>query len=242
MQLSLEKIMSMARELPLSRSSVPAPGLRYSAGAQLFHWLTALLVGTAYVLSPGGSEQRIYAAGMDATREWHESVGMVLFAVVLLRLLWRMFSVAPEPVPMAAWMHTSSRVAHWALYALLLAIPLTAIVGAWLEAHPLTILGIGDIAPMFAPAHDIGASLAYIHTILGNAILWLAGLHAAAALFHHYVLRDGTLLAMLPSWKQIRFAPRASAELRGGAEGLPLGMRPGCKTIINTDRTRSDRA
>jgi cytochrome b561 len=200
MQPTLEKMMS-ARELSLSRSSVPAPSLRYSAGAQLFHWLTVLLVGTAYLLSPGGSEERVYAAGMDAARQWHESIGLLLFALVLIRLVWRLFNVPPEPVPTAAWMQVSARIAHWALYALLLAIPLTAIAGAWLEAHPLTILGIGDIAPMLAPAHDIGASLAYIHTILGNVILWLAGVHAAAALFHHYVLRDRTLLTMLPSWK-----------------------------------------
>jgi cytochrome b561 len=200
MQPPSEKTMS-ARELPLSRSSVPAPSLRYSAGAQLFHWLTVLLVGTAYVLSPGGSEERIYSAGMDAARQWHESVGLLLLAVVLIRLVWRLFSAPPEPAPTAAWMRAAAKVAHWALYALLLAIPLTAIAGAWLEAHPLTILGIGDIAPMLAPAHDIGASVAYIHTILGTVILWLAGLHAAAALFHHYVLRDRTLLTMLPSWK-----------------------------------------
>ena len=96
-------------------------------------------------------------------------------------------------------MRASAKAVQWALYALLLAIPLTAIAGAWLEAHPLTILGIGNIGPMLAPAHDLGASLAYIHTILGNVIMWLAGLHAAAALFHHYVLRDATLRSMLPN-------------------------------------------
>ncbi|WP_342587451.1 cytochrome b/b6 domain-containing protein [Manganibacter manganicus] len=41
-----------------------------------------------------------------------------------------------------------------------------------------------------------------IHTTLGNVILWLAGLHAAAALFHHYYLRDGILKSMLPRWQQ----------------------------------------
>jgi cytochrome b561 len=185
----------------MSWSHTPTPSTHYGVVAQSFHWLTVLLVGTAYILSPGGSEERIYSAGLDTAREWHESVGLLLFALVMLRILWRLFHVTPEPIPMAIWMRTSATVVHWALYVLLLAIPLTAIAGAWVEAHPLTILGIGNIGPILAPAHDLGAWLASIHTVLGNVIIWLAGLHASAALFHHYVFRDGTLRSMLPSLK-----------------------------------------
>ena len=174
---------------------------RHGGVTQLLHWATVLLVGIAYVLSPGGSESRVYSTASDGLRDWHESVGLLVFALVLLRLMWRLLRVEPEPVPMAAWMRASATAAHWALYALLLAIPLTAIAGAWLEAHPLTILGIGDVPPLLAPAHDLGALVADIHTILGNVIMWLAGFHAAAALFHHYVLRDDTLRSMLPTWK-----------------------------------------
>jgi cytochrome b561 len=174
---------------------------RHSRVTQLLHWATVLLVGIAYVLSPGGPESRVYSTASDGLRDWHESVGLLVFALVLLRLMWRLLRVEPEPVPMAAWMRASATAAHWALYALLLAIPLTAIAGAWLEAHPLTILGIGDVPPLLAPAHDLGALVADIHTILGNVIMWLAGFHAAAALFHHYVLRDDTLRSMLPTWR-----------------------------------------
>jgi len=193
--------MYAAEGILMPTSSMPTSNSRYGAVAQLFHWATVLLVGAAYLLSPGGQEQRIYSAAMETTRAWHESMGLILFALVLLRVLWRLSTVTPEPAPMPAWMRTAAAAAHWGLYALLFAIPGTAIAGAWLEAHPLTVLGIGDIGPMLAPAHDFGTSLAYIHTILGNLILWLAGAHAAAALFHHYVLRDGTLRSMLPSWR-----------------------------------------
>lgn len=193
--------MYAAERILMPTSSTPTSNLRYGAVAQLFHWMTALLVGLAYILSPGGPERRIYSAAMDSAREWHESVGLLLLALVLLRVVWRLSSVMPEAVPMPSWMRSSAKVVHLGLYALLFAIPMTAIAGAWLEAHPLTVLGLGEIGPMLAPAHDIGASLAYIHTILGNLILWLAGAHAAAALFHHYLLRDATLRSMLPSWR-----------------------------------------
>jgi cytochrome b561 len=190
--------------MPISKMSMLSSRLRYGAVAQLFHWLTAVLVGTAYILSPGGSEQRVYSAAFASARQTHETIGILVFALVLARVLWRLLEPTPQSPPMAPWMKHSASAAHLGLYALLLAIPLTAIAGAWLEAHPLTILGIGNIAPMLPPAHDLGQSLAYIHTVLGNVIIWLAGFHAAAALFHHYVLRDNTLRSMLPRWPALR--------------------------------------
>ena len=189
--------------MPVSKISMLSSPLRYGVVTQLVHWLTVVLVGTAYILSPGGSEQRIYSAAVDSARQTHETIGILVFALVLLRILWRLFEPTPEPPPMAPWMKYSASAAHFALYALLLAIPLTAIAGAWLEAHPVTIFGIGNVGPVLPPAHDLGQSLAYVHTILGNVIIWLAGFHGAAALFHHYVLRDHTLTAMLPDWVRL---------------------------------------
>jgi cytochrome b561 len=171
---------------------------RYGAVAQLFHWSTVILVAAAYLVSPGGREERVYSAASASFLQTHETIGMLLFALVLLRVLWRLREPSPEPAPMAPWMKYSASAAHAGLYALLVAIPLTAIAGAWLEAHSLTILGIGNVAPLLPQAHDLGQSIAYIHTILGNAIVWLAGLHAGAALFHHFVLRDNVLTSMLP--------------------------------------------
>jgi cytochrome b561 len=54
-------------------------------------------------------------------------------------------------------------------------------------------------------AHAAGQAVAKIHTILGDAVVWLAGFHTAAALFHHFVLRDEVLLSMLsPRWRRLR--------------------------------------
>ena len=83
---------------------------------------------------------------------------------------------------------------------LLLAVPLTAILGAWLEGHPVVLLaGIYFEAPV-APAHALGVTVSEIHTWLGDLIIWIAGLHAGAALYHHWVLKDRVLRSMVPSW------------------------------------------
>jgi cytochrome b561-like protein len=90
------------------------------------------------------------------------------------------------------------QVGHWALYALLVLVPVTAILGAWLEGHPLTVLAVGDLQPWLPPSRLFGLVLAGIHGWLGDMLIWLGGLHAAAALYHHFWRRDSVLLSMLP--------------------------------------------
>ena len=172
--------------------------LRYGAVAQIFHWMTAVLVLAAFVYGPGGSEQRVYSLAKDFDRQLHETLGLSVFALVLIRLAWRAFDAAPEDPPMPPWMRLSSKAVHAALYILLFAVPLTAITGAWLEGHPLTLFGNVRIGPLFAEAHDLGSVIASIHTWLGDAILWVAGAHAVAALYHHFIRRDDVLRSMLP--------------------------------------------
>jgi cytochrome b561 len=178
---------------------------RYGSLAQGLHWLTAILVLIAFALGPGGSELHVYSAALDVTRQTHETLGICVFAITLLRLLWRSIDPAPEDPPMQPWMRRSAQVAHVAIYGLLIATPLSAIVGAWLEGHPLTIWGFGNVEPLLPSAHDLGHAVAALHTTLGDVILWVAGLHAAAALFHHFYLRDSVLRSMLPGRRGARW-------------------------------------
>jgi cytochrome b561 len=172
--------------------------LRFGAIAQLFHWATAILVVVTFVYGPGGSEQRVYSIAKELDRQIHETLGLSVFAVTLMRLAWRAFDVRPDVAPMPPWMRLSSKTVHALIYLLLLAIPLTAVLGAWLEGHPLTLLGNIRIGPLLSEAHDLGSAIASVHTWLGDAILWVAGAHAIAALYHHFFLRDGVLRTMLP--------------------------------------------
>ncbi len=170
----------------------------YSSPTKLVHWITAILVLVAFVYGPGGPEERVYSPARDFDRQLHESLGLCVLILSIVRLLWRPFDARPEPEPAAPWMNRAAAVPQVSLYALLFVVPLTAIVGAWLEGHPLTFLGSLNVPPPFGESHALGAGIAKFHSWLGDVILWLAGAHAAAALFHHYVLRDGVLGSMLP--------------------------------------------
>ena len=122
-----------------------------------------------------------------------------MVAITLIRLAWRAFDVVPDGLPTPKWMRVLSRLVHVTIYTLLLAIPFTAIFGAWLEGHPLTLLGNLRMGPLLTESHDLGSTIASMHTWLGDTIMWVAGVHAAAALYHHFVLRDGVLRSMLPA-------------------------------------------
>jgi cytochrome b561 len=177
---------------------VAAAPERYGRIAQLLHWSTAVLVLVAFVFGPGGSEARVYAPSRDFDRHLHETLGSLVLALVLVRVVWRLFDRRPEPVPVARWMGLAAKAVQGLLYGLLFAVPLSAIMGAWLEGHPLAYLGGVEIGAPFAASHDLGVAIATLHTWLGDAILWVAGLHAVAALHHQFVLRDGVLASMLP--------------------------------------------
>jgi cytochrome b561 len=171
----------------------------YSTPARIIHWLTAFIVVIAFIYGPGGREERIYSVARDSERQLHETLGVCVLVLSLLRILWAAIDRRPAAPAAAPWMNVASRAVQGTLYVLLFAVPLSAVAGAWLEAHPVTLLWGIAIAPPIAESHAVGATIAELHGWLGDAILWLAGLHAAAALFHHYVLKDSVLASMLPA-------------------------------------------
>ena len=179
---------------------------RYGSVAQAFHWMTAILVVVAFSYSPGGSEQRVYSPARDFDRQLHETLGICVFALAVLRVLWRIVDTQPAPPRISRWMSIAAKAAQWGLYVLLFALPLTAIIGAWLEGHSLTFVAGLEIPPLVGLSHDAGAQIATLHTWLGDAILWLAGFHTLAALYHHLVLKDGVFASMLPRWVPLRRA------------------------------------
>ena len=178
----------------------------YGPLAQIFHWLTAILVLVAFIYGPGGNELRVYLPSRDFDRQLHETLGLCVFTLAVLRVVWRLIDKQPDPPQLARWMEIAGKAVQGLLYLLLFAVPATAIAGAWLEGHPLTLLAGLEIQSPVGIAHDWGLRFAKIHTQLGDAILWLAGLHALAAIYHHVVRKDGVLVSMLPRWLRLRQA------------------------------------
>ncbi len=173
--------------------------IRYSSFGQTLHWLMAVLILVTFIYGPGGSEKHVYSTARDFDRQLHETLGFIVVILTLLRVIWRaMATTPPDPPSVPHWMSLIGKSVQLAMYLLLIALPLTSVTGAWLEGHPLTFLAGIKVEPLLTKSHDAGATIAEIHTWLGDAILWLAGLHGLAALYHHFVVRDGVLASMLP--------------------------------------------
>jgi cytochrome b561 len=144
------------------------------------HWLIALLFAFNYIFGDGMA--RIFRAHLDGqeTALWpgmtHVYVGLTVFWLAILRLVIRWWQGAPSSPPGGpAWMESASVWTHRVMYLLLIAMPWAGGFAWYLNL---------DIA-------------GEIHVILMNALLVIVGLHAAAALFHQYVLKDGLLWRML---------------------------------------------
>ena len=182
----------------------PQPTYEYDVLSRVFHWVTAIAVTIAFVLAPDDFG-RIMREGVDAaTRRdivWHESLGILVFVITVLRLIWVTFRRTALQVQMPRWMQATGKLVHVMLWTLLLALPTTALMSLGSESHPLTLLGGVRIDQLSVIANSSIAKLADwgdVHQFLGNAIMWIAGFHAAAAIYHHLIRKDGVLSAMLP--------------------------------------------
>lgn len=83
---------------------------RYGAVAQAFHWVTAIIVLVAFIYGPGGSETRVYSNARDFDRQLHETLGLTVFVLVGLRLLWRTIDRRPDPPAIPRWMDRGSKI------------------------------------------------------------------------------------------------------------------------------------
>jgi cytochrome b561 len=171
----------------------------YGAIALSLHWLTAGLVviawasGTFDDVLPKGAARAI---GLFV----HISAGLAILLVLALRLLWRLGDPPPPPEPtmLGKWIDRAGHFAHYALYALLIAAVAAGIVLQFARGNALPIFGLFEIPSAWPANRAFSRSVKEVHEVLANGLVILAGLHAAAALFHHWLLGDRTLVRMLP--------------------------------------------
>ena len=168
---------------------------RYDRTTMVFHWLTALLVVFQWL---GAQVIDWFPRGplrVDA-RSVHIAVGALLAALLVGRILWRLTGGRRLPPPDRGVLNLVAKGTHAALYALLAAMVLLGLFLAWARGDNL----FNFVAiPRFDPANQsLPHQLQEWHGIVGYLILGLAGAHAAAALVHRFLWRDGVLGRMLP--------------------------------------------
>lgn len=182
---------------------------RYGALAQFFHWTSAAAFIGAYAVvyyviwfMDDMSDEALPVLNI------HWALGLLVGALVLPRLWCRWLDVPPQDPPGSALEHALAHTAHWALYGLLVVMPLTGYLGtgAPTDFGLFTVTGFNETALFgwMGRTWSVGweafeAPIDAVHHFLGKYVAWVVvALHVAAALTHHWVRRDDVLLRMLP--------------------------------------------
>jgi cytochrome b561 len=171
---------------------------RYGLISQAFHWLTAILIALAWLFGQGGD---LLPKGppRDAGLFVHMSAGLAVIALTAARMLWRVADPSPplDPTPFGRLGEFAARAGHVALFALLVLVPLSGIAVQFARGNALPVFGLMEIASPWAADRTFARSVKGVHELLSNAMVLLALVHAVAALAHHWLLRDRTLLRMI---------------------------------------------
>jgi cytochrome b561 len=161
------------------------------------HWLTVLLVLSQFALAETwGWFARPTRHLMIVT---HMSFGIILSAVIVIRIAWRLIPGHQMPPAASGPTELAAKAVHYLLYAMLAAEAVLGFVLRWSGNEAMSFFGLmlaPPFAPLSKPAHHL---IGEIHNLNGWGIIILAAGHAAAALYHHYVLRDRVLSRMLPA-------------------------------------------
>lgn len=172
---------------------------RYGVLTQAFHWgMFALLTAVCLAIELKGIYPR-GSSGRAAMTHWHELLGLYAALAVFARLFWRALEAPPPALPgTPAWQRRAATLTKLALYVLLVALPMTGLVAAVGRGNAVLFLGI-DFNALIGPlGRDTGKAVKEVHEFMATAAYWLVGLHATAALWHHFIRHDATLRRMLP--------------------------------------------
>jgi cytochrome b561 len=139
---------------------------------------------------------------------WHKWIGVTVFALATLRILWRATHRAPPlPAGMPAWQRAGAHLVHVLLYVAMIAIPITGYLFSSASNVPVVYLGIVPLPRLIAPDPTLKVVFKTAHLVLNWGLAALVLAHVGAALKHQWIDRDGLLARMIPWLKGKRKKP-----------------------------------
>ena len=129
---------------------------------------------------------------------YHEGIGLTVLPVALAAFVWRLRNVRPDPVLMPHWQQVVSRATHESIYVLMILLPLVGMVRTQAYGFPITYFGLFQFPKFMEKSDSILEITTQMHRGMAVVLTCLLVLHIAAALKHHYIDKDVTLVRMLP--------------------------------------------
>lgn len=174
---------------------------RYGSLSIWLHWLMLVLIIAVYTCIdlreyyPKGSYTR------EALKTWHFMLGLSVFVLVWIRLVSIIIGKVPQILPKPPkWQMLSAKAMHLTLYILMISMPILGWLLLSASGKPIPFFGL-HLPALISENKSVADTIKEIHEIGGTVGYFLIGFHVAAGLFHHYFVRDNTMLRMLPKKK-----------------------------------------
>ncbi|MEZ2406814.1 cytochrome b [Bosea sp. RCC_152_1] len=174
----------------------------YGGVARTFHWVTVVAVlamlPLGLAMTYRGNTLNIWDGTTDALYSAHKLIGFLLLWLTAGRLIYRfLHGVPPDEPSLAWWQRAGSHLVHWLLYGLLLVVPLLGWIGVSLFPA-LTVFNLFNLPALTSPDQAAAGRVLGIHGKLALMAGAIVVLHILAALYHHFIRRDGVLRRMWP--------------------------------------------
>lgn len=175
----------------------------YTPAARAFHWIVVALIAIQipvglYMTYRGGA-LNIWDATTNNLYSAHKLGGVIILLLVIARFAYRLTAGAPHPEPtIEPWQRVVSEINHWALYGLLLLVPILGYLGVSMFPA-LNLFGLFDLPALAAPDKKMSETLFEFHKLGAWALLGLIAMHIGAALYHYFIRKDNVLGRMLSS-------------------------------------------
>lgn len=174
---------------------------RYTTTAIVLHWLVAVLIGAAFVLGLVMTDMELSPEKLQYF-SWHKWLGVTVFALVVVRLVWRAKHQAPPlPLQMPGWQIRVAQGLHHLLYLLMVLVPVTGYLMSCAAGVQVVYFGVLPLPMVLEKNHDLKELFEEVHELLANGMAVAVAIHVAAALKHQWIDRDKILSRMLPFLK-----------------------------------------
>ncbi len=169
---------------------------RYNPISVVFHWLMAAIIVATWSIAIVVSDMPLSPARITGY-SWHKWLGVTVFFLVLLRLVWRATHPAPQlEIKMPAWQERAMQLTHFALYLLMIVIPLVGWLMSSAKGYTVNYFGLFELPDLLSKDKALGHQLKDLHEYLADVLVALVCLHVLAALKHQFIDRDGLLSRM----------------------------------------------
>ena len=169
----------------------------YGSISKGFHWLISLLV--LGMLIAGFTMANMESSPLRSSiSDTHKSLGILILALMVLRLLWRWMNTTPVlPLSTPMWEKFASKFGHYAFYFLLIAMPLTGWIMGSAAGRPPEFFGLFTMPNLVMENRELGSFMRQLHGIFAYSLVVLIVLHFLAAMKHHFVSKNDVLKRMI---------------------------------------------